>query len=220
MSRFEEEYAKFLASQMRQASGMRLEMLKKHGAGEKKLLEILFSIFKSFDNFILEYEIVTSTGVRNYIDAFYVPLGIAFEAEGFVVHAEKITRDRFDSERNKVRSAAIKRYIYFPFTWDDMDKRPDLCRRAVYELLGQYAMDGGSNDSELTIYEREIIRRGLQHKDTLSFSNMCVILNSSARFTRSVIQRMVEKRILRPTKPGAKRVHRYVLDQDAHKLLR
>lgn len=198
---------------------MRLEILKKHGAGEKKGLEILWSIFKSFDNFILEYEILTSTGVRNYIDALYVPLGIAFEAEGFVAHAERTTRDRFDSERNKVRSTAIKRLIYFPFSWDDMDKRPDLCRRAVYEMLGQYALDGGSNDSELTIYEREIIRRGLQDKDCLTFSNMCVFLNSSARFTRTVIQGMVDKRILFPVKPDAKRIHRYKLDDLAHKML-
>jgi hypothetical protein len=81
-------------------------------------------------------------------------------------------------------------------------------------------MDGGLNGRELTIYEREIIRRGLQDKDCLTFSNICVFLNSSARFTRNVIQDMVDKQLLRPVKPGAKRVHRYILDQDAHQLLR
>lgn len=88
-------------------------------------------MFRSFDGVILEYEIVTNTGVRNYIDAYYEPLHIAFEAEGYVVHAEKVTRDRFDSERNKVRSIATKRFIYFPFTWDDMDKRPEMCRKSI-----------------------------------------------------------------------------------------
>lgn len=36
---FQLAYEKFLGEQRRRASGMRLEQIKKHGAGEKKLLE-------------------------------------------------------------------------------------------------------------------------------------------------------------------------------------
>ena len=172
MSRFEEEHAKFLNRQMGQATGMRREILKKHGAGEKKLLETLWPIFKSFDGFVLEHEIVTTTGVRNYIDALYAPLGIAFEAEGFVSHAERATRGRFDSERNKVRSTGIVGFVYFPFSWDEMDKRPELCRRSVYEIMGQLGMHL-SETIELSLYEREIIRRRLLHPEQITFANMC-----------------------------------------------
>lgn len=38
MKRFEEEYTGFMQQQLRGANGMRLEMLKKHGAGEKSCL--------------------------------------------------------------------------------------------------------------------------------------------------------------------------------------
>ncbi|KIL34830.1 hypothetical protein SD71_17625 [Cohnella kolymensis] len=70
---------------------MRLEQIKKHAAGEKKLLEtVVWPVFKSFDGFILEHEILSLTGVKIYIDAVFEPLGFA-EADGFVVHAENIT---------------------------------------------------------------------------------------------------------------------------------
>lgn len=219
MSRFEEDYAKFLRQQMEQATGMRLEMLKKHGAGEKKLLETLWTIFKSFEGFVLEFEIVTTTGVRNFIDAVYIPLRIAFEAEGFVPHAEKATRERFDSERNKVRSTGISGYLYFPFSWDDMDKRPELCRRSVYELLGQLGMHV-SEDDTLTLYEREIIRRGILNPQQITFSKMRDWLQMSPSFTRSVIRGLIAKRLLRPENPDAERRHRYVLEEDAYRRLR
>ena len=57
---------------------------------------------------------VSLSGVRMFIDAFYEPLEIAFESEGFVAHAEKITRDRFNFERVRVRTMALYGYNMFP----------------------------------------------------------------------------------------------------------
>ncbi len=217
---FEIAYRKFMQEQLRNASGMRLEMLKKHGAGEKKLLEVLWSVFKSFDGFVLEYEIVTSTGVRNFIDVYYVPLRIAFEAEGFVVHAEKITRDRFDAERNKIRSIGIAGLTYFPFSWDEMDKKPDTCRRAIYELLGRRSSGTTAQYKDLTPHEREVLRFGLSLDSGIDIANVREALRCSGGLARKILKQLVDKQLLRPTKPGAKRVHRYVIDQDAHQLLR
>ncbi|MFC5531757.1 hypothetical protein [Cohnella yongneupensis] len=217
---FELAYGKFLKEQQRSSSGMRLEMLKKHGPGERKLLELLWSVFKSFEGIELEYEVVTSTGVRNYIDAFYKPLRIAFEAEGFVVHAEKITRDRFDSEKNKVRSVGIAGYLYFPFSWDEMDKRPELCKRSIYEVLGQRSTGVETEYLHLAPYEREIIRLGLRLTEGFRISDIRECLQCSAGLASKLVKSLHHKRILRPANPEARRHHRYLLEDDAHKHLR
>jgi hypothetical protein len=92
MLSFETEYAIFLEKQRRTASGVRLEQLHKDLTGEKKLISMLWPIFNSFEGFRMEHEIVSMSGVRMYIDMFYEPLKLSFECEGFVVHAENITR--------------------------------------------------------------------------------------------------------------------------------
>ncbi|MBO9598384.1 MAG: hypothetical protein J7559_11285 [Cohnella sp.] len=217
---FEVEYQKFLQEQIRSASGIRQEMLKKHGAGERKLLELLWSVFRSFDGFVLEYEIVTSTGVRNFIDVFYLPLRIAFEAEGFVVHAEKVTRDRFDSERNKIRSIGTAGLTYFPFSWDEMDKKPETCRRAIYEILGRRSSGATPQYKELSPNEREVLRLGLREDSGFDIADVRGTLRCSGGLARKVLKQLVDKHLLHPAKPDAKRVHRYVLDDDAHKMLR
>lgn len=217
---FEQEYEKFVSDQSRHANGMRSELLKKHGAGERKLLELLWAVFRSFEGLELEYEIVTSTGVRNYIDVFYKPLRIAFEAEGFVVHAEKITRDRFDGERNKARSLAIAGITYFPFTWDDMDKRPDTCRRALFELLGQRTVGTDFEYTKLSPSEREIVRMGMRHPLGINIANVRDCLGCSIGHARKVFKSLTAKRLLRPENPDAKRRHRYVLEDDAYRRLR
>lgn len=81
-------------------------------------------------------------------------------------------------------------------------------------------MDGSHYVYELTLHEREIIRRGLLNSGSLTFSEMCGYLESSAYFTRKIIKSLIDKRILRPTNPMARRHHRYILEVDAYKLLR
>lgn len=102
------EYERLLEEQKKQATGMRLEMLNKQGEGERKLVvDIVLPVVKTIKGIILEYEIVTLTGVKGYIDAFLGPNDFGLEGEGFVAHAQNITRPRFDFEKNKIRSMAM-----------------------------------------------------------------------------------------------------------------
>jgi hypothetical protein len=62
---FEVEYEKFLQQQRESASGQRLEMLNRDLSGTKKLLEfVVWPVLKSFVGVILEYQIVSSIGVK------------------------------------------------------------------------------------------------------------------------------------------------------------
>ncbi|WP_276353672.1 hypothetical protein [Cohnella caldifontis] len=63
MSAFEQEFARFLAQQQAEASGQRLEMLKRDLTGTKKLLEVtVWPVMRSFEGLILEHEMVSTSG--------------------------------------------------------------------------------------------------------------------------------------------------------------
>jgi hypothetical protein len=214
------EYDLLLEEQKSKATGMRLEMLNKQGEGEKRLCEeILLPTFKSLKGFVLEKEILTITGVKAYIDTYHESLRFGFEGEGFVVHAENITRPRFDFERNKVRSMVALGIKYIPFTWDDMDKKPDLCRRTIYELVGRYSGGFGTNYRELSLYEREVIRYALWLGRPIRMSDVRECLQSSQDLGRIVLRKLMLKKLVRPVNKDAIRNHEYVLEEEASRYL-
>ncbi|MCD9021192.1 hypothetical protein [Cohnella silvisoli] len=217
---YKSEYTKLLEEQKRQATGMRLEMLLKQGEGERKLCEeILTPTLKTLKGIVLEKEIITLTGVKAYIDAYYEPLRFGFEGEGFVAHAENITRPRFDFERQKIRSMVALGIKYVPFSWDDMDKKPDMCRRTVFELLGRFSGNMGVSYREVSLYEREVIRYALWLDRPIRMSDVRECLQKGPETCRGVLREMVDKRLLKPLHDGLMRNHEYVLEEDASKHL-
>ncbi|WEK55702.1 MAG: hypothetical protein P0Y55_06560 [Candidatus Cohnella colombiensis] len=214
------EYEKFLAEQIKAATGMRLEMLKKHGAGEKKLLlDILWPVFKSFNGIILEHEITTITGVKAYIDAYIPIFGLGIEGEGFVPHAEQLTRDRFDFSRNKIRSTAVQGITYFPFTWDEMDKKTELCKRSLYEFLGRKTTGLSIEYQQLSLHEREVLRYAIRLNRPIRLQDVCECLNIRRDLGYKVIRTLVANKIFSPLNPQFKRNHYYELVEEARKLL-
>ncbi|MEK3884707.1 hypothetical protein [Paenibacillus sp. PL2-23] len=206
---FEEAYDQFFREQLKNASGRRLEMLSQDMTAEKKLFkEILWPTFQSFKGFILQYEIITFTGITIFVDIFYMPLGIAFESEGFVAHSEGITRDRFDFERFRVRTLANKGYLYYPFTWDEMNKKPDKCRTSLFELFGRLQV---SNQEELNVYERAVLRYAAYINRPIHISDVMSCIGKGEVFSRKVLKSLYSKSKIVPVKPNKKRNYTYVL---------
>lgn len=209
---FEEAYHKFWLEQCRQASGQRLERLQKDLTGEKKLLkEVVWPVLKSFDNLTLEYEIMSISGVKIFIDVYEHPHSIGFESEGFVVHAENITRDRFMFERMRMRSMAMYGIKYVPFTWDELDKRAEVCRRTVFELLGRFNTTSTAY-TKLSVFEREILRYALKLNRPMRMSDACYCLQLGKDSARSVLRKLLDKKLIKPVGKGNKRFHEYILD--------
>lgn len=214
--RFNREWEAFLERERMSATGRRLERLNGQLVGERKMFEtVLWPTFQSFDGFSLEHEIKSASGVNIYIDAVYHPLQLAFESEGFVPHAEKITRDRFSFERMRVRSLGLFGYKYIPFSWDELDKQADSCRRFVYELLGKYT---GSDDlalRELTVYEREMMRYALRTNRPFNMQDVTLCLGLKKDAARKVLRQLMDKQMIRPLGQGEQKVRAYVLDDRA-----
>ncbi|MFS0725857.1 hypothetical protein [Paenibacillus sp. 1P07SE] len=219
MDQFEQAYEQFLQQQKLNATGARRERLEKIGPGEKRLLQIIWRVFKSFEGFHLEYEILSINNVRIFIDIFYEPLGIAFECEGYVVHAEIISRDRFTFERMRIRSMVLKGYIYLPFTYDELEKNTEVCQRFLYTMLGKLGSNAPAAFMALSVQERELLRHMSRMNRKISNRDVAECLKYSAKGSRDVLRAMLDKQLILPVGSGTRRHHYYELTDQARELL-
>ena len=211
---FEKEFAKYLEEQKRTASPRRLERLNDDLTGTYVMFKsVLWPIFKSFDGFTLEYELKGSSGARIYVDAFHESYGFCFESEGFVPHAQNITRDRFSFERRRVRTIAAYKYIYVPFAWDELDKNPELCQRTVYEIMGLHGDHRLIATTTLSVAEREIMRNARFLNRDFRLADVNAWLQVSANTSRKAIKGLIEKRIIQPVSESQRRIHKYRLEE-------
>jgi hypothetical protein len=212
---FESAFEEFLKEQRRSAVGVRQEMLQKDLTGTVVLMRMLWSVFQSFDGFTLEYEIVSLSGVKIYIDVFYKPLRLGLECDGFVPHAEMIMRERFTFERMRIRTLVMYGIRYIPFSWDELDKKQEACRRMMYELLGRY----GGSQHRLSVNEKEILRDMMRESRPLQLRDACECLGLAEEASRRVIRNLIEKNLVRPAGAGAVRFHSYKLEEQAWNLI-
>jgi hypothetical protein len=201
---FEKEFEKFLKQQKAEASGQRLEMLQKDLSGTKKMLEVaIWPALKTFEGLTLEYEMISLSGNRIYIDAFYDLLEFACESEGFGSHAEKITRDRFSFEKVRARTIAYYGYHLIPFSRDELDKNSEFCKRNFNELLGSYSSSPGSRAMELlTVYEREVLRYALRLHRPLRLADVKYCLQLGYASSHRTLNSLVDKKLIQPIGTG------------------
>ncbi|WP_276356177.1 hypothetical protein [Cohnella caldifontis] len=219
MNHFEEAFEAFLARQKAEATGMRREMLDRDLTGTKKLCEALWRVFGTFEDMELEYELVSETGVKIYVDVFHRKLGIAFEAEGYVVHAEKITRERHSFEQMRIRSIMKLNLKYMPFSWDELDKKPEACARSVYEALGRWGNGRDGKWMEMSVYEREILRCGLVNIGAFSMSDACRWIGLKEDATREWIRKLLDKQLLHMEGGSEKRFYRFRVADEVYRLM-
>lgn len=206
----EEEVERFVEEQRANARGQRCELLEGDLAGTKRLLEHLWTVLGSFEGIILEYEFIGANGERNYIDVYYEPLAIGFECEGFVPHAETITRRRFSYEKRRVRRKAKLRIVYYPFSKDELDHEPEMCRQDLREIIGIHTSVAGSRAMEqLSVYEREVLRYALRLMRPLKLEDVKYCLGCKYARARKVIDQLESKNMLKAIGSGTERFHEY-----------
>lgn len=217
-SLFEKQFDVFLQKQKEEANPRRLEMLEKDLTGTIKLFkEALWPVFKSFEGFELEYEIKGPNGVSIFLDVFNKPFRSSFECEGYSAHAETITRSRFDFEKQRVRTMLLHGITYIPFSYDELDKKGHLCKSFVRDLLAKLS---SGIQSELTLYEREVIRRALELDRPIRLKDINECLGKKRDFSRRVINSLLQKQLIQAVGPGTQRNHRFVLVDDALRYVR
>ncbi len=217
---FEKKYEAYWKEQVRGAGGQRLEMLQRDLTGTKKLLEVLLlPVLGSFEGLVLEYEMVSLSGVKIYGDVFHPMLRTVFEEDNFVTHAEKITRDRFSFERARARSVAMHGYTYFPYSRDELEKKPDFCQRNLYELIGRIGNLDGAGLHQLPVYEREVLRFALLCNKPFRLADVNVWLQLKKETSRKVLRQLESKELVYSIGGGGTRCHEFMITEKAVSLL-
>jgi hypothetical protein len=188
---FERKYEELWRKQLQGARGQRLEMLHRDLTGTKKLLEsVIIPVLGSFEGLILEHEMIGLSGVKIYGDAFHPLLRTVFEEDHYVTHAEKITRDRFSFERARARSVATLGYIYFPYSRDELEKKPDFCQRNLFELIDRIGNAGGADLLQLPVYEREVLRFAVYRQSSFRLEDISEWLLLKKQSCRKIVREL------------------------------
>ncbi|TFE29079.1 hypothetical protein [Cohnella luojiensis] len=216
---FERQFKEYFSEQKRLANPRRLEMLNRKLTGEIELLkEVIYPVLGSFHGLEMEYEMMGLTGVRIFGDFFYEPLRMIIECEGFVTHAEVITRDRFDFEKMRIRTIAQYEYRFIPFSWNEIDKKSEVCRRQLYAIIGQYSSSGAATPYQLSVYEREIIRYAIRLNRPFDLADACYCLQMGRTTSIKVLKTLLGKGLIRPVGDAKLRIHAYELEDAARSL--
>jgi len=221
IDKFEQEFAALLEEQRRHASGQRQEMLHRDLSGTKEMLRVaVWPVLKTLKGLILEYELVSRSGVKLYVDAVEPESRLALESEGYVPHAQNISRERFAFERRKVRTMAANNLIYVPFSRDELEQRPEECSGSFAELIGRFRGAGlGQVYAELTVYEREVIRYGKLLLRPLKPGDVMFCLGCGPDMAYRVLKEMEGKSLIVPAGNGKKRIRQYRLTEKAFRYL-
>ncbi|TVX95504.1 hypothetical protein [Cohnella terricola] len=219
---FEQEFERYLEDQKKAASGQRAEMLERNLAGTKLLFEnLLLPVFGKFDGMEMEYEMNGLSGAKIYSDVGFPRIRTVFEEDHFVTHAEKITRDRFNFERARARSVAVHGFIYFPYSRDELEKKPDFCQRNLYELIGRIGSLAGTGFMQLPVYEREVLRCALMHYKPFQLSDVSEWLTLKKETCRKVIRELERKELVDAVGGGSVKCHEFLItDKAVHRLMR
>lgn len=186
-------------------------MLERDLYGTRLLLsKLLLPVLKTLDGLVLEYEVLSQNGVKLYTDAFFEPLQHVYECEGFVPHVELQTRERHDFAQSRLRTFAAKRFVYVPFSRDELEKKPEACRRSLYEIIGEQTTSQQNGKLYLLpIVERELLRYALYVSNRFSLSSACESLGIGEASARRHLRSLYNKRLLCSVGSGDRRLHYY-----------
>jgi len=211
MSAFTEEFEAVYRKQRTEARGQRREMLEGDLTGTKLMLEVLYPVLGSLDGIVLEHEMVGVSGVKIYCDAFVREWGTALEEEHYVTHAEMVTRKRFTFERARARSMAFFGYAYFPYSRDELERNPDICRRDLQQFINARTGRGGVGYLLLSVYEREALRAAFMFAKPFILTELSARLGVEVHTASKIAKRLVSKGYFRKVGGGESRCHAFEL---------
>lgn len=216
---FEVEYEALYRKQLAEARGQRREMLERDLSATKKMLEVAYPVIGSLASVVLEYEMVSLSGVRIFGDAFVPDIATVMEEENFITHAENITRRRFSFERARIRSVTSLGYAFFPYSKDELEQQPDACRRDLRELYGTRTSNSGEGYLALSVYEREALRLAAISPQPFNLSVLSAWLRLHREASGKVARMLAAKGYLLRIGGGERRSHEFAISEQGRSLL-
>lgn len=210
---FNEAYEEFIECHCKRRSGERLRRLREgHGHGEKLFLKsVWWPLFHHFSFLHPEYEIYDYKDGYRYLDFAYIQpyFSVAIEIDGFGPHWRNISTWQFDDHCQRQNHLVIDGWYVIRLTYNQVKEKPRLCQQTIQQLLGRWMADSESL-SQLTIYEREIIRIAARSIRPITPKDICSQLSIGTDYAQRVLRELVRGQWLQPS-GGNIRIRSYEL---------
>ncbi|MCR2806105.1 hypothetical protein [Paenibacillus soyae] len=216
---FEKQFELFVEQQRAGASGLRLERLSGDLTGTKKMFkEALWPVFQTFEGFVLEYELMNSPDQPLFVNALNVPYWTGFESEDYFAYVETLTNEQFNTEQLRIRHMVMLGILYCPFSWDELDMQPELCRESVHTLLVKHSRRA-SIELSLTEKEALVALRMMGRPFRMKDVNDC--LGNQDQASLMVIRKLLDKKLILPLHDGKAKNHYFIINnEELRKLMR
>jgi len=214
-SGFEQAHKAWLDYHLNARKGERLRRLESgHGYLEKEFLEkVWWPAFGTLDDLHPQYEVPDYNDGKKYLDQAYKPKSIrlGLEADGFFPHIRNI--DRWDHADNVLRDLHL-----FADAWTMLHFSADVIKyrsRQAQQLLRQivWAREGRGAWGAASLEAKELLRIVRKNDGTIGLKEAIELLGKSPNTVRKSFRELLDRKLLRPTMPGAKRIRGYEMTQ-------
>ncbi|WP_411830863.1 hypothetical protein [Paenibacillus graminis] len=198
---FEKEHEAFIELHLSVRTGERRGRLARgHQYAEKLLLQnVWWPLFGNLDHLHPEYEVYDWNRKSQFLDfAFLPPYGkFGLECDGYQSHVKDMDREKFSYSLNRDTFLAGMGWRIIHFSFDDVQKRPEVCRMLLQMVIRPTLIRNASGSSTSPL-EREVLRmawctgKGIRPKDIM------IQYHVNFRTARKWLQGLADKGMLRP----------------------
>ncbi|MCL6459737.1 MAG: endonuclease domain-containing protein [Gorillibacterium sp.] len=214
---FEQAHQVFLEHHAAYRTGERKgRLLRGHQHAEKLLLQnVWWPLIGSFDHLHPEYEIVDWNRKSQFLDFAFLPTFGRFglECDGFQSHVLDMDREKFSHSLNRETFLTGMGWKMIHVSYDDVLKRPEVCRMLVKLVISPYLIRSPSSLS-ISPTQKEVLRFAWSLGKPFRSKDVADQYRVNFRTARKWLQAMVENGLLHPLNNG-KHIHYYELNQGA-----
>lgn len=164
----------------------------------------------NFDHLHPEYEIHDWNRRSQFLDFAFLPQNggrIGIECDGFQSHIKDMDREKFSHALNRDSFLTGMGWKMLHFSFDDIQKRPEVCRMLLQLSLGPMMIDASNHvtRSKLSPEEKEVLRTAWRLGRSIRPKDVRDKYGFSHRKCSSLLQSLVEKHLLRAITVGTYR---------------
>mgnify|MGYP001470689514 CR=1 FL=1 len=218
---FAQAHAQWLERHIAIRTGERRgRLMRGHQYAEKLLLEnVWWPVFGTLEHLHPEYEIYDWNRKSQFLDFAFLPAYGRFgiECDGFQSHVKDLDRESFSYALNRDTFLTGMGWRMLHFSFDDIQKRPEVCRMLLQLVVGPYLLRQPTASTERML-EKDLIRLAWTLGRPLRPKDVTERFGINFRTARKHLRSLCDKGLLKPKDQG-RDIRHYELIADPLEML-
>lgn len=202
---FEIAHRAFIQHHLERRKGERRRRLKVGHAHAEMLFcrNVWWKLVGHFQDLHPEYEVRDWRGRSYFADFAWLKLSIRLiiEIKGYQSHVLDMDRHKYSNECNREAYLSGIGFIVISFSYDDVERRPDVCINLLRMIMGRYQHAPGPV-SQPQIIEKEVIRLIAALGGTIRTKDVCEHFQVDFRTAKKWLTGLADKGWVRPNYSG------------------